>query len=64
MVLITGGVLAITSVKFAEVVNAGLLASKTFTVIELLPEAVGVPEITPVEAFMDKPAGKPVADQL
>ena len=31
------------------------------TVTEELPAAVGVPEIRPVEALIDSPAGRPVA---
>ena len=34
-----------------------LLASVTFTVNDEVPDAVGVPEIAPVEAFSDRPAG-------
>ena len=33
---------------------------ETFTV----PRAVGVPEISPVAALIDNPAGKPVAEKL
>jgi hypothetical protein len=45
-------------------VKIGLLASVTVstTAFEALT-TVGVPEITPVEALMVKPAGNPVADQ-
>src|SRR6202453_1953180 len=49
-------------------VIAGLLESVTCTVKADLPAAVGVPEITPVEAFSDSPAGSDPApgttDQL
>ena len=42
-------------------VPAALVA---LTVAELVPAAVGVPEMSPVEVFTDNPAGKPVAPKL
>lgn len=41
----------------------GTVASVTVITTELVPAAVGVPEIAPVPELIDKPAGKPVADQ-
>ncbi len=49
------GTAAIVRVKFAVAVAAPL--SETCTVIGNEPDAVGVPEITPVDAFKVKPAG-------
>jgi hypothetical protein len=46
------------------VLGVGVVASLTVTATVLLPDAVGVPLITPVEALIVKPGGKPVADQL
>ena len=37
------------------------VVSLTVTVTLALTAAVGVPEITPVEALIDSPAGRPVA---
>jgi hypothetical protein len=39
-------------------------ASFTVTLAVLVPAAVGVPLITPVEVLIDSPAGRPVADQV
>ena len=44
--------------------TGGVAESVTVTTTELVPVAVGVPEMTPVPAAMVKLAGKPVADQL
>jgi hypothetical protein len=41
----------------------GVVASVTVTLTLLVPEAVGLPETTPDAASMERPAGKPVADQ-
>ena len=46
------------------VVTAGLEESATVITTENGPLAVGVPEMAPVVEAMDKPAGRPVADQL
>ena len=40
------------------------LASVTWTVKLLVPEAVGVPEMSPVLVLTDNPTGKPVALKL
>src|ERR1700753_1033373 len=37
--------------------------SLTVTVTVLLPDAVGVPEISPLEALIASPAGRPVAEE-
>ena len=42
----------------------GLLASLTVKVTPVVPAAVGVPEMAPVELFKDRPAGRPVAVQV
>src|ERR1017187_10908007 len=39
------------------------VVSLTVTVMVLLPDAVGVPEMRPVEALIASPAGRPVAEQ-
>ena len=46
----------------AEPDLVGLELSVAVTVTDELPAVVGVPEIVPVEALIDRPAGKPVAD--
>ena len=38
------------------------VVSFTVTVTVLLADAVGVPEIRPVEALIARPAGRPVAE--
>ena len=38
------------------------MPSVTVTVTVLLPDAVGVPEISPLEALIASPAGRPVAE--
>ena len=38
--------------------------SVTFTVTEYVPAAVGVPLMTPVLALIERPVGKPLADQV
>ena len=56
---------AIVIVSAADFVRAGVLESVTVTVTGLaVTAAVGVPEITPVAAATDNPAGSPVIDQL
>src|SRR4051794_20659677 len=42
----------------------GLVLSVAVTVTLYVVAVVGVPEITPVEALIARPAGRPVADQL
>ena len=52
-------VLVVVSVSDAVALCAGLLESVTLNVSGALATAVvGVPEIAPVEAFSDNPAGK------
>jgi hypothetical protein len=41
-----------------------LLPSETVTVTWKVPEAVAVPEMTPVDGAMLRPAGRPAAVQL
>src|SRR3954469_8151364 len=48
--------------KVAE--PATLEESLTLTVTVLRPTAVGVPEIRPVVALIDRPAGRPVAEYV
>jgi hypothetical protein len=48
---------AAATAMLRDLVAVLLLASVTFTEKEDVPEAVGVPEITPVEAFRLSPAG-------
>ena len=50
------GVAAATAI-LSDLVAVPLLASVTLTVNEDVPDAVGVPEIAPVEAFRVSPAG-------
>ena len=49
---------AITAIEKEVVVVPILLAAVTVYIVALCV-AVGVPEITPVEEFIDRPAGKP-----
>ena len=42
----------------------GVVESVTVTTTVLAPEAVGDPDMAPVEASSVKPAGRPVADQV
>ena len=58
----TGG--AITRESVFETDTAGVAESVTVITTELVPAAVGVPEMAPVPEAMVNPAGKPVADQL
>ena len=51
----TGAPSVIVKVTASDPVPVALVAA---TVTLLVPVAVGVPEITPVLAFKDKPAGK------
>jgi hypothetical protein len=60
LLVITGGLLAaaIVSVNVAVPVPLAFVAP---IVTELVPLAVGVPVIAPVEVFTDSPPGRPVA---
>ena len=49
---------AMISDSATDLVCAGLAASVTVAVILLVPLAVGVPEITPVDAASVRPAGR------
>jgi hypothetical protein len=60
--LVTAGAVPVVHVNEAPPVNAAL--SRTVTLDENVPAAVGVPEMTPLEALIAKPVGSPVADQL
>ena len=51
------GIVAIARVKLVVEVVAPF-ASVTEIVTAELPEIVGVPEITPVDVFSDRPAGR------
>ena len=55
---------AIVKLNVAEAVSFGEDESLTFTVTWLVPPALGVPVIAPVEELMLKPFGRPVADQV
>ena len=63
MVTIFSSAGAIVKFKVFETETGGVPESVTFTRTENGPNSEGVPEITPADV-MDKPAGKPVADQL
>ena len=56
--LITGAALLIVKVSVALPVPPPLVA---LNVTVDVPAVAGVPEISPVEVFTDKPEGKPVA---
>src|ERR1700728_3852670 len=59
---------AMTGIALPTVnVSVALPVPKLFVAVratENVPAAVGVPEISPIAGFMDKPAGKPVAPQV
>jgi hypothetical protein len=48
----------IAMLRLAVAATGVLSESVTFTTNEEVPPAVGVPEIAPVEAFSESPAGK------
>ena len=60
VVTLTGVTAAVTVMlrAFVAVCAVGVVESVTFTVKLLVPAAVGVPEIAPVDAFRVKPAGR------
>lgn len=65
--VVTASVFAATTInKGADLLCTGLPASLTVTIKLEVPLAVGVPEITPVEAANVRPAGRlpEVTDQL
>src|SRR5262245_43988048 len=47
-----------------DVLPVWFAVSRAVAVTEKVPAAVGVPEIRPEEALIDRPAGSPVADQV
>ena len=55
---------AIVNAIVLVAVATGVAESVTVIATENGPVAVGVPEIAPVPAAMDKPTGRPVAVQL
>ena len=55
---------AITRDSVFETDTAGVAESVTVITTELVPVAVGVPEMAPVTEAIVNPAGNPVADQL
>jgi hypothetical protein len=59
--VMAGAVTAMVSIRVALPVPEALLAP---TVTVEVPTAVGLPEISPVVALTDKPAGNPVALKL
>ena len=62
--VVTDGAAAIVIERFADAVRCvGLLESVTVIVAELVPAAVGVPEITPPVLIVN-PAASPVADHV
>ncbi len=52
------------TVNALEALCGEVAESRTCTVKEYCPEAVGVPLITPVEALSDNPAGNPLEATL
>jgi len=63
VVMASAGATVIDSVLVA-LRTEGELLSVTDMVTVAVPAAVGVPVICPVDAFIDRPDGKPEADQL
>jgi len=59
--VITGAGAATVSVRVAVPVPVPFVADKVTVEV---PDAAGVPEITPVEVFTVKPDGSPVAPKL
>jgi len=55
------GTIELTSVKLAVLVPIALVA---LIVTFDIPATAGMPEITPVEVFIDNPVGKPIALKL
>ena len=53
--------LAALTVQLNEAVPLAPVVSLAVTVTDDVPAVVGVPEISPVEALIDNPAGRPVA---
>ena len=49
------------TVQVNDAVPDGPVESVAVTVTDEVPAVVGVPEIRPVEALIDRPAGSPVA---
>ena len=59
-----GGAGSIVTVKDPVAVCLGTVESLTLKLIVLVPREGAVPEITPVELFTVRPAGRPVAVQV
>ena len=53
--------MAAFTVQLNEAVPLAPVVSLAVTVTDDVPAVVGVPEISPVEALIDSPAGRPVA---
>ena len=62
-VIVAGTNAAIVKLSVFWTETAGVAESVTVITTELVPEVNAAPEITPVAAAIDKPVGKPVADQ-
>ena len=63
--LITSGGAIVSAIGVAEdLVAAGVAESETVRTTEKAPFAVGIPETMPVPEAIDKPPGRPAADQL
>ena len=60
--LVTGGAVPPPMFQAKAAVPVAPMPSVTVTVTVLLPDAVGVPEISPLEALIASPAGRPVAE--
>jgi hypothetical protein len=59
LIVNAGGADVVTAIEsWTDLVTAGLSASVTFTVNVLVPVAVGVPEIRPVDEPRVRPAGR------
>jgi hypothetical protein len=52
-----------TTVMLNDLVAVAFAASVACTVTEKLPEAIGVPDMTPAE-LTERPLGRPEADQV
>lgn len=63
-VVMVGGAMIVIARLAVAVRCVGLVESVTVTTAVLAPAVVGLPLMTPVEALMLRPAGRPVADQV
>ena len=64
VVVMVGGAMIVIAKLTVAVRCVGFVESVTVMAAVLAPAVVGVPLITPVEALIPSPAGKPVADQV